>query len=301
MTLATGDTLWLVDANNQIHRLYHARPIEFAPATGQPINAVTGWVSTLRRLRKSEGARFIMPIFDGEGHGWRADLFPGYKATRKPQDPELVSQWPLVRELTERMGLPLIREPEVEADDLIAAYTEAAVKLGVEVVIVSSDKDLLQLVRGPDSGPGSVRVHARGSDGPELRGPAWVRQRFGVEPALLGDLLALMGDASDSIPGVVGIGEKTAPKILADRGSLEAALAEWSLVPGRAGELLRDQADQARLSRRLVGLVDDLPLPVPLADLRPWVPSRRALDSFFAALGFARWESAVDAHRPGRR
>jgi len=95
--------------------------------------------------------------------------------------------------------------------------------------------------------------------------------------------------------------ELTEDEILADRGSLEAALAEWSLVPGRAGELLRDQADQARLSRRLVGLVDDLPLPVPLADLRPWAPSRRALDSFFAALGFARWESAVDAHRPGRR
>jgi DNA polymerase-1 len=240
--------------------------------------------------------RWLLPIFDGPGDGWRKDLHPGYKSARPVQDEDLRSQWPLVARLTVALRLPPLAVPSVEADDLIAAYTEALVERGCEVVIVSNDKDLLQLVRGED-GPGAVQQLARVRQGFELRGPAEVFAKWGVYPEQLGDLLALAGDTTDSIPGVPGIGPKTAAKILTSRGGLEKALDEWSLIQGKASELVRDHADQARLSRKLVALRADTPLPLGLDELRPWVPSRIALDDFFRELGYPRFESAVDAYK----
>jgi DNA polymerase-1 len=291
-----GDRLWLIDGNSVVHRLYHALPQTSAPATGDPLNAVAGWLRWLRTLRRHHEVRWIVPIFDGDGPGWRADLFPGYKSGRPEQPEDLAAQWPLVRELCDALRLQWVQLPGIEADDLIAAYTEAAVARGVEVFILSNDKDLMQLVRGDELGPGSVRQFARPRRDLELVGPAEVEDKFGVPPEILGDALALAGDRTDSIPGVPGIGVKTAARLLAEHGDLERLLDRWSLVPGRAAMTIRDGAEAARLSRRLVGLDAGTPLPLSLGELRPWVPSKRALDAFFGRLGYARYEMAVDAY-----
>lgn len=288
-----GDRLWLVDANNVVHRLYHALPPTPAP-TGAAINAVVGWLRWLRELRRHHEVKWLIPIFDGDGPGWRHEIHAGYKAGRPEQPEGLLEQWSRVEALNNALRLPSVKLPAVEADDLIAAYTEAGVALGLEVFILSNDKDLMQLVRGDELGPGSVRMFRRPRRELELVGPAEVKAKFGVQPQLLGDLLALAGDSTDSIPGVEGV--KTAARILADHGDLEAALDRWSLVQGRASEALRDGVDDARLSRRLVALDADTPLPMALDEIRPWVPSRVALDAYFKALGYPRYEVAVDAY-----
>lgn len=291
-----GDRLWLIDANSVVHKLYHAIPSTKAPATGQEINAVVGWLRWLRLLRTYHGAIFVLPIFDGDGTGWRTELHPGYKAGRPEQPEYLRGQWAMVQALNDALQLPWVQVSKVEADDLIAAYTEAAVTRGLEVLILSTDKDMMQLVRGEDLGPGSVRMFPRPRRELELVGPPEVEAKFGVQPQLLGDLLALAGDSSDSIPGVQGIGVKTAAKILLDHGDLERALDRWSLVPGRASKALHDGTEAARLSRRLVALDASAPMPFALSELRPWVPRRRPLDAYFRELGYVRFEAAVDAY-----
>jgi DNA polymerase-1 len=291
-----GERLWLIDANNVVHKLYHAIPSTRAPATGRETNAVVGWLRWLRVLRRHHEVKWLLPIFDGDGPGWRAELHPGYKAERPEQPEDLREQWPMVQALNDALQLPWVQTPGVEADDLIAAYTEAAVVRGLEVFILSTDKDLMQLVRGEGLGPSSVRMFPRPRRELELVGPPEVEAKFGVGPQLLGDLLALAGDKSDSIPGVQGIGVKTAAKILIDHGEIERALDRWSLVPGRASAALHDGAEAARLSRRLVTLDASTPMPLALDELRPWVPRRRPLDAYFRELGYVRFEAAVDAY-----
>jgi len=288
-----GERVVILDATNKIHQLYHAVPIANTMSlTGeQPLNVVIGWVRVLRRLYK-DGVRYIVPVFDGEGDGWRSKLFPDYKSGRKPADAELVSQWPLVHELTRALQLPMVREPNVEADDLVAAYVEAAVARGLEVVVVSNDKDLMQLIRG-DVGPGSVRQLVDR----ELLEPGDVRAKFGVGPERLGDLLALMGDKSDAIPGVPGIGKAKARQLLDQHGDLATMLADWAFIqPSRVGDLIHRHEKNIRLWRRLVGLASDTPLPIPLHELAPWKPSKAALDEFFSRFGFHRWEAAVNRY-----
>jgi DNA polymerase-1 len=251
--------------------------------TGKRVEILSAWVRALRRLRTEHGAERIVPIFDS-GHGWRAQVWPAYKSNRKPHAPEVSEQIDRLRALTRAMVLPVVEAEDTEADDLIAAYTEAAVERGLDVVIVSTDKDMMQLIRD------GVRMLARGS----WIGPAEVEAAFGVCPSMLADLLALMGDRSDAIPGVSGIGIKTAARLLRAEGSLDALLDRWMLVPGKTAERLRDGAEDARMSRRLVTLRADLPLPIPLDAIEPWVPRRRALDAFFSEYGYPRFESAVD-------
>jgi 5'-3' exonuclease len=286
-----GETIHILDATNKFHTLYHAVPIAKTMALRgnppQPLNAVVGWVRMLRRMY-ADGARYIVPVFDGDGPGWRRGLYGQYKSDRKPHDAELASQWPLVHELTRALGLPLICEPNTEADDLVAAYVEAAVARGLEVVVISNDKDLMQLVRG-DDGPGSVRQRA-GAD--ELR-PADVRARFGIGPDRLGDLLALMGDKTDGIPGVPDVGQKKALKLLGD-GDLDRMLADWAFItPSKLGNLIHAHEKNIRLWRQLVELASETPLPVQLYELKPWTTGRTALNKFFGRFGFPRWEAAV--------
>lgn len=288
-----GEKVVILDATNKIHTLYHAVPIAktMSRSGDQPLNAVVGWVRVLRRLYK-DGVRYIIPVFDGAGDGWRHAVYPPYKSDRKPHDPELVSQWPLVLELTRALQLPMVCEPNVEADDLVAAYVEAAVARGLEVVVVSNDKDLMQLVRG-DGGPGSVRQLVDR----ELVGPAEVRAKFGVRPERLGDLLALMGDKSDAIPGVPGIGKAKARQLLDQHGDLERLLADWAFItPPKTGDLIHRHEKNIRLWRSLVALASDAPLPIPLHEMTPWKPSKVALDQFFERFGFHRWEAAVNRY-----
>jgi len=293
-----GDKLYLLDLDGLVHRLYHAVPPELSP-TGDPvpINAVLGLTRQLRKIRTQidPTPRWALGVFDAASNGgWRAREYPAYKADRPPQDAALMSQWQLVRRLLDALGLPWVRSEGVEADDVIAAYTEAAASAGIEVVIITDDKDLLQLVDHP---LGVVSVMSGFGD-LELRGAEYVRGKYGVGPELLGDLLALAGDKVDGIPGCPGVGKKTAAKLLADHGDLEQLLGRWALVPGRrVSEALRDNAEAIRLGRRLIEL-RRVALPCPLDALRPWSTSRRALNEFFDELGFPRFEAAIDRYEP---
>jgi len=296
-----GDTLYLLDLDGLVHRLYHGVPLELSRTEAPvPINVVIGLTRQLRKLRQraSPKPRWALGVFDAAPDGgWRAREFAPYKADRPPQDPELKSQWVLVEQLLDALGLPWVRSEGVEADDLIAAYTEAAVAAGLEVVIVSDDKDLLQLVRG-GGGPGSVRALSAFGE-LELRGPEYVRKKFGVGPERLGDALALAGDKSDGITGCPGVGTKTAAQLLGalqENEGIEHLLANWSLVPQRKiSDALRDNADEIRLGRRLIELrrVD---LPLALDGIRPWGRGRSALDAFFREIGFPRFEAAIDRY-----
>ena len=208
--------------------------------------------------------------FDVSRQTFRAEAYPEYKANRPPPPEDLRPQFPLIRDATRAFSLPCIEEQGLEADDLIASYARAATERGWDVTIVSSDKDLMQLVgrcRQADGGEACIdmldTMKNQRIDVPE------VIEKFGVPPELVGDVLALMGDSVDNVPGIRGIGPKTATKLIQDHGGLEAALAAApAMKPSKLRDNLIEHADMARLSRVLVQLKEDCPLPVALDDFK---------------------------------
>ncbi len=270
--------LVLIDGSGFVFRAFHALPPMTRP-DGTPVNAVFGFCNMLARfLREHEGTHLAV-IFDAGRKTFRNRLYPDYKAHRPEPPPELVPQFALVREATEAFGIPAIDAVDWEADDLIAAYTSAAEALGGETLIVSSDKDLMQLIR---PGVGLLDPIKQ-----KPIGPAEVVAKFGVPPGKLIDLQALMGDAADNVPGVPGIGPKTAAQLLGEFGDLDAVLAEApAMKPSKRRDALIAHADEARLSRELVTLRADAPLPRPLAALAVAEPDRGRLAAWLAAQDF---------------
>ena len=270
--------LVLIDGSGFVFRAFHALPPMTRP-DGTPVNAVFGFCNMLARfLREHEGTHLAV-IFDAGRKTFRNRLYPDYKAHRPEPPPELVPQFALVREATEAFGVPAIDAVDWEADDLIAAYTSAAEALGGETLIVSSDKDLMQLIR---PGVGLLDPIKQ-----KPIGPAEVVAKFGVPPGKLIDLQALMGDAADNVPGVPGIGPKTAAQLLGEFGDLDAVLAEApAMKPSKRRDALIAHADEARLSRELVTLRADAPLPRPLAALAVAEPDRGRLAAWLAAQDF---------------
>lgn len=260
--------LYLVDGSAYIFRAYHRLPPLTNPQ-GTPVGAVYGYTTMLWKLaddlHKADGPTHLAVVLDKAGTSFRNAIYDAYKANRPPAPEDLRPQFPLIRDATRAFSLPLIEEEDVEADDMIASYARAACARGWDVTIVSSDKDLMQLV-GP-CGTGSIdmldtmknlRINT-----PEVEG------KFGVKPDLVGDVLALMGDSVDNVPGIRGIGPKTATKLIQEHGSLEAALAAApDMKPSKLRDSLIEQADMARLSRVLVALKEDCPLPLALDDLK---------------------------------
>ncbi|MBS0254546.1 MAG: DNA polymerase I [Proteobacteria bacterium] len=283
---ASPPHLYLVDGSAYIFRAYHRLPPLTNPA-GTPVGAVYGYTTMLWKLaedlHKADGPTHLGVILDKAGTSFRNELYDQYKANRPPAPEDLVPQFPLVRDATRAFSLPCIEEAGLEADDLIASYARAAAARGWKVTIVSSDKDLMQLV-GPE-GAGyvdmldtmkNVRI-----DIPE------VVEKFGVPPELVGDVLALMGDAVDNVPGIRGIGPKTATKLIQEHGSLEAALAAApDMKPGKLRDSLIEQAEMARLSRRLVALKEDAPLPLPLEAFELSAIPPEPLAAFLGEHGF---------------
>lgn len=249
-TEAKPERLVLVDGNNLVHRLYHARPLEL-DLEGRHVNAINGWAQAIAQLRRQHQPDELVAVFDGPGRTWRHDLLPTYKSSRGPAPDELHAQWPGILAVSERLGVPWVRRPNTEADDVLAELALAAVGRGQEVLVVSNDKDLMQLVRG-EGGAGSVRQVL--ADG-RVVGPAQVLDKFGVGPELLADYLALVGDRQDDVPGIAGVGAKTAVRLLREFGGLEQLLAGVERVGERKLRCrLRGQAELARVCRRLVGL-----------------------------------------------
>ena len=273
-----GLHLVLIDGSGFIFRAFHALP-PMNRADGVPINAVFGFTNMLAKLLREHVGTHIAVIFDAGSVTFRNRLFDGYKAQRPEPPPEIVPQFALVRQATEAFNIPAVELPDWEADDLIAAYARAACAEGVRVTIVSSDKDLMQLIR-----PGVAML-----DPIKNRpiGEAEVMERFGVPPARVVEVQALMGDAIDNVPGVPGIGPKTAGALVAEFGDLEGVLAAaHAMKPSKRRDALIAHAEAARLSRTLVLLRDDAPLPLPLEDLAAREPDAERLADFLHAQGF---------------
>jgi DNA polymerase I len=259
--------LYLVDGSAYIFRAYHRLPPLTDPE-GTPVGAVYGYTTMLWKLaedlHKADGPTHLAVILDKAGTSFRNAIYDGYKANRPPPPEDLVPQFPLIRDATRAFSLPLIEEDDVEADDMIASYARAAAARGWDVTIVSSDKDLMQLVGEHANGSRIDMLDTMKNQRIDL---AEVHEKFGVPPDKVGDVLALMGDTADNIPGIRGIGPKTATKLIQDHGDLEAALAAApDMKPGKLRDSLIEQADMARLSRVLVQLREDCPLPIPVDD-----------------------------------
>lgn len=272
------NTLFLVDASGFIFRAFHALPI-LSRKDGTPVNAVYGFVNMLVKLRTEFHAADIAVIFDAKRVNFRNDIYPAYKANRGETPSELVPQFPLIRQATEAYGYPVIELEGYEADDLIASYEKAALAAGREVVIVSSDKDLLQLIKPGVRMLDPIRY--------ELMGAEASIAKFGVPPHQVVDVQSLAGDSTDNVPGVPGIGVKTAAELILQYGDLETLLSRASEVKqNKRRESLIEFADQARISKRLVELAHDAPLPVPMSDIKPRPFDEAAWFAFLSEQGF---------------
>jgi DNA polymerase-1 len=270
--------LVLIDGSGFIFRAFHALPPMTRP-DGVPVNAVFGFTNMLAKLLREHVGTHLAVIFDAGRHTFRNRLYDGYKAQRPEPPEELKPQFALVREATAAFGVPAIELADWEADDLIASYARAAVESGGQATIVSSDKDLMQLLR-----PGIAMLDPIKQ---KPIGPAEVMEKFGVAPEKLVEVQALMGDSVDNVPGVPGIGPKNAAQLINEYGDLEAVLAAApAMKPSKRREALIAHAEAARLSRRLVLLREDVPLPMPLAELAVREPDRTRLAAWLRTQGF---------------
>ena len=256
----SGDHIVLIDGSGFIFRAFHGLPPLTRP-DGTPVNAVLGFTNMLWKILRDSKASYFAVIFDTARKTFRSDIYPEYKAHRPPPPDELIPQFDLVRDATRAFNVASLEMRGYEADDLIATYTRRACEAGMRVTIVSSDKDLMQLVEDPQV---VLLDHFKnreiGSDG--------VREKFGVGPDKVIDVQSLAGDSSDNVPGVPGIGVKTAAELINKYGDLDTLLARAEEIkqPKRRQNLL-DFADQARISRQLVTLDQDVPDLEPLENL----------------------------------
>ncbi len=278
--------LYLVDGSSYIFRAYHRLPPLTNPE-GTPVGAVYGYTTMLWKLAadldEADGPTHLAVILDKDSKSFRNEIYPEYKANRPEPPEDLRPQFPLIRDATRAFSLPCIEELGLEADDLIASYARHAQRQGWNVTIVSSDKDLMQLIGEVDGAKidmldtmKSARIYI-----PE------VEEKFGVAPELVGDVLALMGDSVDNIPGIYGVGPKTASKLIAEHGSLTAALdSAPDMKKSKLKERLIEGRSDAEMSRVLVTLKEDCDLPVALEDMRISAIPEEPLADFLQTHGF---------------
>ncbi|MGE0222700.1 MAG: DNA polymerase I [Acetobacteraceae bacterium] len=270
--------LVLVDGSGFIFRAFHALPPMTRP-DGTPVNAVFGFTNMLAKLLKEHVGTHLAVIFDAGRLTFRNRIYDAYKAHRPPPPEELIPQFALVREATQAFGVPAIELEDWEADDLIAAYACRAAEDGGQVTIVSSDKDLMQLIR-----PG---VEMLDPIKQKPIGPQEVMEKFGVTPDKMIEVQALIGDTTDNVPGVPGIGPKGAAQLVNEYGTLEAVLAAaQSMKASKRRDMLIEHAERARISRELVLLRTDTPLPSPIPDLAVRQPDAQALTAWLTKQGF---------------
>ncbi|MDB5456518.1 MAG: polymerase [Caulobacter sp.] len=274
--------LFLVDGSGYLFRAYHALPPLTRKSDGLPLGAVSGFCNMLWKLMRDmqgDAPTHLAVIFDHSGKTFRNDLYDAYKAHRPPPPEDLIPQFPLVREATKAFGVPCIELENYEADDLIAAYACKVRDAGGEVVIVSSDKDLMQLV--------GDRVSMLDTMKNLLIGPDQVFEKFGVSPDKVVDVQALCGDSVDNVPGAPGIGIKTAAALIQEYGDLDTLLARaGEIKQPKRRETLIEFADQIRLSRALVTLDCDTPLPEPIDELVVREPDAAVLSAFLELMEF---------------
>lgn len=270
--------VFLIDGSGFIFRAFHGLPPMVSP-DGTPVNAVFGFTKMLLKVLQDTEADHIAVIFDRARKTFRSDIYADYKAHRPPPPDELIPQFELVREATRALNVPAVDMEGFEADDLIATYARQAADNGADVTIVSSDKDLMQLVDDK-----IVMLDAMKN---KVIGPEQVFEKFGVGPDRVIDVQALAGDSADNVPGVQGIGVKTAALLINEYGDLDNVLerAEEIKQPKRRQSLI-EQADMARISRDLVTLKLDVPIDVPISEFAVRQPDPEILVPFLRDQGF---------------
>ncbi len=278
-----GSHVYLVDGSGYIFRAFHALPPLTRPSDGLPVGAVHGFCAMLwkllRETKAAEAPTHFAVIFDASEKTFRKEIYEDYKAHRPPPPEELVPQFALIRDAVKAFNVACIEQNGFEADDLIASYAREIVDAGGDVTIVSSDKDLMQLVR-----PGVVMLDAM--KGKKI-GRDEVIEKFGVPPDKVVDVQSLAGDSTDNVPGVPGIGVKTAAELIKEYGDLDALLARAGEIkqPKRREKLI-EFADQARVSRELVRLKDDVPDMIPAEALGVHDPNPPELLGFLRVMEF---------------
>ncbi len=287
MTITTPKPLLLVDGSSWLHRAFNALPA-LSNKAGEPTGALYGVLNMLRRLLADYRPDYLAVVFDAPGKTFRHDLFPEYKTHRPPLDPQLVQQIEPLHACVRAMGLPLLQISGVEADDVIGTLTRQATARGLPVLIVSGDKDLAQLV--------DERVRMLDTMKNVVTDAAGVEQKFGVPPTRIVDWLALVGDSSDNIPGVPGVGPVTAAKWLREYGSLDALIANAAALTGKIGDKLRAGLEQLPLSRQLATLDCAVSLPVTFEELRPAPPDTATLQTLYERYEFRSWLREVAAN-----
>ena len=273
-------TLVLVDGSSYLFRAYHALPL-LTNSKGEYTNAILGVTNMLKKLVETYPEAYFGVIFDAPGKTFRNDMYPEYKANRASMPDELREQIKPLHQLIKAMGLPLVMEPGVEADDVIGTLAKQAEEEDLNVVISTGDKDIAQLVTNKTSLINTMNNQWLDEEG--------VKEKFGVPPDMIIDYLALMGDTSDNIPGVPKVGPKTAAKWLNAYGSLDEIIAKADEVKGKVGESLRDHLDAIPLSKELVTIKCDVPLDKAPADLIRTQPDTETLKEMVSHYEFNSW------------
>ena len=285
---STPQHVFLIDGSGFLFRAYYGIKQRMTRADGTLVNAVHGFSTMLMKLIDDTDADHIAVIFDSARKTFRNDIYPEYKAHRPPPPDDLIPQFELVREATRAFNVACVDMPGYEADDLIATYAALAKKQGAEVTVVSSDKDLMQLV--------DDRVTMFDAMKGKKIGPDQVMEKFGVGPDRVIEVQALAGDSSDNVPGVPGIGIKTAAQLIVEYGDMEGVLAHAEEIkqPKRRQNLI-DHANDARVSKELVTLKNDVPVKVPLSDFAVKEPDQDELLEFLAAQDFRKLTERVSS------
>lgn len=278
--------LILVDGSSYLFRAFHALP-PLITSKGQPTGAIKGVVSMIRNLVKSYPNSHIAVVFDAKGKTFRNDMYADYKAHRPPMPDELRNQIEPIHVIIKAMGLPLLVVGGVEADDVIGTLATHASAAGINTLISTGDKDLAQLV--------NEDITLLNTMTNERLDPAGVLQKFGIPPERIVEYLALMGDKVDNIPGIPGVGPKTAVKWLQEYGSLEQLMANADKVSGKIGERLRENVESLWLSHRLATIKRDVLLDVEIADLVHKEEDRDRLYSLFGVLEFKSWVKEIES------
>ncbi len=281
-----GKQIFLVDGQSYIYRAFYAVK-ELATSQGFPTNAIFGFANMLQRLREGYAPSHLAVVFDAKGKNFRHDLYPQYKARRLAMPETMRPQIPRIKELIRAYRIPTIELAGYEADDILATLVTRWEREGDEVVLVSGDKDLMQLV--------SPYVTMLDTMKDERIGIEQVKRKFGVEPARVVEVQGLMGDATDDIPGIPGVGEKTAIKLINEWHDLENLLAHAAEIPGKLGEKIREHAELARVSKTLATLHRDVPIHVDLEELSRKDPDIEQLKALFREFEFRRFLVEIES------
>ncbi|HBW83180.1 MAG TPA: DNA polymerase I, partial [Gammaproteobacteria bacterium] len=276
----TAKRLILVDGSSYLFRAFHALP-PLVNSRGQATGAVKGVINMIRSLIKSNPDANIAIVFDAKGKTFRNEIYGEYKAHRPPMPDELRSQIEPIQNIIRAMGLPLLMIPGVEADDVIGTLANHATELNQKTLISTGDKDLAQLV--------NEHVTLMNTMTNEVLDTVGVEKKFGINPGLIVDYLALMGDKADNIPGVPGVGPKTAVKWLMEYGSMDGIIENAAEVGGKIGARLRENIDQLRMSYELATIKLDVELEVEIPQLVHGEVDDLALYELFSALEFKSW------------